>query len=385
MERFRATSSIRFYCRDSKRGRDGLSPVEMSINLNGHRFFTNLPRKSDSRSFQKVMDGRIDKPLQDYLMAIEASLRAFETKCLLKGKRITTDDIKAFIRNGFYAPTENIGYLINRFYAYIDGKDIQPCVKQKYRLVLSNFLQSSGLTLESGLEDITVGRCKEFVEYMTGKYKNSSVCGMLHRFKAFLQYGVDNNYLDKNPFVGIKIKKQEVQIETITNDEYNRIKALDLSWCERLEKVRDLFIFSCGTGLAYTDAQNLNPSDFKTNDDGQYYIQKERCKTGIQYTVVVLPDALDVAKKYGYNLPRISNQKMNGYLKEIQDQAKVGVNITCHKARHYYARRLINDYHFSLEVVARCLGHSNINMSKHYAKLFSTTVFDAFKQIGNGV
>lgn len=385
MERLRATTSINFYCRSSKKGRDGLSPVELGVNVNGERFFVNLPRKADSRSFQRLLEGRKENPLREYLNAVEGSIRTFETKCLMNGKRVSATDLKTFIRNGFYAPTENLGYLIDQFYAYVDGKNIQACVKKKYRLVISNFLSSSGLTLESGLESITVGKCKEFVEYMTGKYKNSSVCGMLHRFKAFLQYGVDNNYLDKNPFLGIKIKKQETKIETITNDEYERIKNLDLCWCERLEKVRDLFCFSCGTGLAYTDTQNLHPNDFKLNGNGQYYIRKGRCKTNVEYTVVILPDALSIAKKYCFSLPRMSNQKMNSYLKEIQDLAKINTNLTCHKARHFYARKLLNDYHFSLEIVARCLGHSNINMSKHYAKLFSSTVFDAFQKIGESL
>lgn len=381
MERFRATTSINFYCRSSKQGKDGLSPVEMGININGERFFVNLPRKADSRSFQRLLEGRKENPLKEYLTAVETSLREFETRCLTRGKRVSAEDVKAFIRNGFYTPSENLGYLMDMFYAYVDEKDVQPCVKKKYRLVLNNFLSFSSLTRESGLECITVGMCKEFAEWMTRKYKNSSVTGMLHRFKAFLQYGVDNNYLDKNPFLGIKIKKQEVKIETITGEEYERIKGLELSWCERLEKVRDMFVFSCGTGLAYTDTQALVKEDFKTNDAGQVYLQKERAKTGITFTVVVLPDALAVAEKYGYDMPKISNQRLNSYLKEVQDLAKIRTNLTFHKARHFYARRLLNDYHLSMEVVARTLGHSSTNMSRHYAKMFSTTVFDAFKDI----
>lgn len=381
MERFRTTTSINYYCRSSKQGKDGLSPVELGVNVNGERFFVNLPRKADSRAFRKLLAGKRENPLKEYLTAVEGTIRAYETKCLQRGKRVDAQDLKEFIRNGFYAPSENLGYLIDQFFAFVDAKDIGAYVKKKYRLVINNFLSFSGLTRESGLECLTVGKCKAFVQYMTGKYKNSSVTGMLHRFKAMLQFGVDNGLLDKNPFYGIKIRKEEVKIETITFEEYGRIKALDLSWCERLEKIRDLFIFSCGTGLAYTDAQSLTEGDFKENDSGQVYLSKERAKTGVTFTLVVLPDALAVARKYSFKLPTISNQKANSYLKEIQDLAKIGTNLTYHKARHYYARCLINKYHFSLELVARCLGHANTNMSRHYAKLFSTTVFDAFREI----
>lgn len=384
MERLRATTSVKFYVRPSKIGKDGLAPVEMGVNVNGNRFFCNLPRRSDPDSFEKEMTRRQISPLKEYLDAVETSIRDYETKCLLKGRRISCQEIKEFIRNGFYCPTENLGYLIDRFYAFVDEKEISDGIKKKYRLVINNFLECSGLTRDSVLEEITKGKCREFVEYLHRKYKNSTYTGMLHRFKSMLTYAVENNLLESNPFSGIKIKKQEVVIETITEEEYERIKALDLSWCERLERVRDLFCFSCGTGLSYSDTQNLHLNDFNTNENGQIYIQKGRQKTGIPYTVVVLPDALAVAQKYGYNIPKISNQKINSYLKEIQDLAKVKTNLTFHKSRHFYARMLLNKYHFSLEITARCLGHSSTNLTRHYAKMFSSTVFDAFAEIEKG-
>lgn len=384
MQRLRATTSINFYCRSSKIGKDGLAPVEMGVNVNGNRFFCNLPRRSVPGQFEKEIGNRSQSPLKEYLEAVEGSIRDYETKCLLKGRRISVPEIKEFVRNGFYSPTENLGYLIDRFYEFIDQKEITPQIKQKYRLVINNFLKCSGLSRESTLEEITKGKCREFVEYLHRNYKNSTYTGMLHRFKSMLIYAVENNLMETNPFSGIKIKKQEVVIETITEEEYERIKALDLSWCERLEKVRDLFCFSCGTGLAYADSQTLHPSDFNVNEKGQYYIQKGRLKTGIPYTVVILPDALAIARKYGFELPRISNQKSNAYLKEIADLAKVKTNLTYHKARHYYARTLLNKYHFSLEVTARCLGHSSTNLTRHYAKMFSSTVFDAFAEIEKG-
>lgn len=384
MERLRATTSINFYCRPSK-VKDGLAPVEMGVNVNGQRFFCNLPRKYSPALFQKEQTKKATTPLKEYLSAVETSIRDYETKCLYKGKRISVTEIKEFIRNGFYSPTENLGYLIDSFYSFVDEKNIGDGIKKKYRLVVKNFLESSGLTRESALEEITKGKCRDFVEYLHRNYKNSTYTGMLHRFKSMLTYGVENNLMETNPFNGIKIKKQEVVIETITEEEYERIKALDLSWCERLEKVRDLFVFCCNTGLSYSDSQNLHQNDFNTNENGQIYIQKGRQKTGITYTVVVLPDALAVAQKYGYNLPKMSNQKLNSYLKEIQDQAMISTNLTCHKSRHFYARTLLNKYHFSLEVTARCLGHSSTNLTRHYAKMFSSTVFDAFKEIGEGL
>lgn len=375
MQRLRATISIKFYCRKSKIGRDGLAPVEMGVNVNGSRFFCNLPRKCTPGSFERKRNVQ----LWEYLQAVECSIRELETKCLLKGKKISIDTIREFIRNGFSLPVENIGYVLGLFYSYVDEKEIGEGVKKKYRLVMENFFAMTGLGEENVLEDITPGVCKLFVEKIKKTYRNSTYTGMLCRFKSFLNYCVDNRYMEKNPFLGIKIKKEEVKIETVTEEEYQRIRDLDLSWCKRLEKVRDLFVFSCGTGLAYTDVVSLRSEDFLVNELGQTYITKERAKTGVEYTVVVLPDALSVCKKYGYHLPSLSNQKLNSSLKAVQDLAGIKTNLTFHKARHFYACMLLNKFRFPLEVVARCLGHSSIKQSAHYAKVFSSTVFEQFQ------
>ena len=82
MERFRTTTSINYYCRSSKVGKDGLSPVEMGVNVNGDRFFVNLPRRSNPSTFQKELVRRTQTPLKEYLQAVESSIRGYETKCL---------------------------------------------------------------------------------------------------------------------------------------------------------------------------------------------------------------------------------------------------------------------------------------------------------------
>lgn len=369
--RLRATLSIKFYCRATKAGKTGESPIELGVNVDGTRFFVNLPRRCKPKELPKQ---------KEYTTAIENRIRDYELWCLTRGKRITTEGIKDFIRNGWSCPLENIGYLVDEFLKYIYAKPICDSVKGKHRLVMEKFLEVTGLTRDDSLECITPGLVRKYADYLNLNYKGSTITGMLQRLKTALQFAVENNLILSNPF-NIKIKKVETEIETISQEEYEKMKALDLSYCPRLEKVRDLFVFSANTGLAYSDTQSLHPSDFKTNENGQNYIQKGRNKTNVQYTVVMLPDALEIAKKYEYQLPGISNQKLNSYLREIEDLIGTDVHLTFHKARHFYARMLLNKYHFSLEVTARCLGHSNIRQTQHYSKLFSSTVFDAFENI----
>lgn len=382
MKRFTSTLSVNFYCRESKKGKDGLSPVEMGLNINGERFFVNLPRRADYKTFQRLLTQRQASPLREHLSAIEVTLRAYETRLLQEGKKVSANAFKEFIRNGYSCPTENVGYLFDQFHTYIRNKEISKGVVRKYEFVWELFLERSRISPTDFLDIITKGKIRDFAEWVYRNYKGSSAAGMLTKLKGVFIYGEENKIIQINPFAGYKIKKVETNVETITEEEYKRLLTIDLSDCPRLERVRDLFCFSCGTGLAYADTQNLHPSDFNINKNGQYYIRKGRCKTNVEYTVVVLPDALSIARKYDFSLPRISNQKANDYLKPLMERCGIQTNLTFHKARHYYCRELLNKYKFSYEIAARCMGHNSTKQTRHYASVFSSTVFDAFKQIG---
>ena len=369
--RLRATLSINFYCRETKAGKTGEAPIELGVNVDGNRFFTNLPRKCKPKDLPKM---------KDYTSAIEERIYDYELWCLKRGKRISASGIKDFIRNGWSIPTENVGWWIDNYINYVNSRDICNSVKGKHKNVLELFLKTCHISRDDSMDVITQGKVRFFSDYLRTNYKGSTTCGMEQKLKTALQYAVENNLIQTNPFT-IKIKRVQPDIDTLTWEEYERMKSLDLSYCKRLEKVRDLWIFSANTGLSYSDTQTLKPDDFQTNQNGQIFIQKGRNKTGVQYTVVVLPDALEIAKKYDYRLPSISNQKCNTYLKELEDICHIKEHLTFHKSRHFYARLLLNKYKFSLEVTARCLGHSSTVQTKHYATLFNSTVFEAFENI----
>lgn len=385
MQRLTYCVSVNFYCRNSKIGKDNLAPVEMGVNVNGNRFFCNLPHRAEPKSFARIFNSRQPNELRDYLNALEVTIRNYECKLVKEGKKVCASAFKEFVRNGFTTPTENIGYLLDQFLLYVKNKGVSVGVARKYEYVCELFLQRSGLIRENFLEEITKGKIRDFAEWVTRNYKPSSAAGMLTKLKGVFIYGEENKIIPMNPFAGYRIKKVETSVETITEEEYKRLLTVDLSDCPRLARVRDLFCFSCGTGLAYCDTQTVVPEDFKVNGNGQVYLQKKRAKTSVEYTVVVLPDALEIAKRYEYRLPRISNQKANDYLKPLQEKCGIATNLTFHKARHYYCRELLNKFKFSYEIAAKCMGHNSTKQTRHYGKVFSSTVFDAFKEIGEGL
>jgi site-specific recombinase XerD len=141
----------------------------------------------------------------------------------------------------------------------------------------------------------------------------------------------------------------------------------------RLEHVRDIFVFSCFTGLAYVDVKNLKEKDIRSSFDGMLWIMKKRQKTNIQSNILLLEIPKMILGKYKDKLqnenvlPVLSNQKMNSYLKEIADLCGIEQNLTFHLARHTFATTVTLSKGVPIETVSKMLGHSDIKTTQIYA------------------
>lgn len=170
-------------------------------------------------------------------------------------------------------------------------------------------------------------------------------------------------------------------MQFLTEEEVAKIRDHDFH-NESLNKVRDLFVFQAASGLSYTDMAKLVPSDFQVTENGDYYIHDKRNKTGVYYTAVILSEGVEILKKYDFQLPIITNHKINVYLKTIRDICDIDKPIFSHVARHTYATRCLNRG-IRLEVVAKMLGHSSTRITQHYAKLLPKSIIsevqEAFK------
>ena len=119
----------------------------------------------------------------------------------------------------------------------------------------------------------------------------------------------------------------------------------------------------------------LKKEDFLYDENGQCYIAKNRVKTEIPFISVILPDGMEILKKYNFQLPLISIEKVNAYLKIIQDLSGINKPLHTHIARHTYATRCLNAG-VRIEVVSKLLGHTNIRQTQHYAKLLKNSIVD---------
>ena len=147
------------------------------------------------------------------------------------------------------------------------------------------------------------------------------------------------------------------------------LKALN----DKLDRVRDLFIFSSYTGLAYCDVMDFDFYTMTVKNGKIYYIDGSRLKTHIKFFTPILKPAMDVLKKYNYKLPHISNQKANDYLKLIRTQLGIHQNLTFHVAGHSFATLALS-HNIPMDNVAKMLGHTNIKTTQLYAKVLKKTL-----------
>ena len=158
----------------------------------------------------------------------------------------------------------------------------------------------------------------------------------------------------------------------LTEEELIHLRNLD-DLPLKLERARDLFVLCAYTGLSYSDSQIFDFNTMTEKQDGLYFIDGKRVKTGHTFFTPILPPALDVLKKYGYVVPKISNQKANDFLHVIEARMKLNKPMTVHVARHSFATLLMtNDV--PVENIARMLGHTNIKTTQIYAHILKTTI-----------
>ena len=191
-----------------------------------------------------------------------------------------------------------------------------------------------------------------------------------------------NGWIDKDPFINYRFHLNEVEREILHEHEIQAIVDKEFS-TSRLDQVRDIFLFCCFTGLAYSDVKKLSKDNLVIGIDGERWIKVNRTKTDTRSSIPVLPMAQTILDKYAHHpkscaekklLPVNSNQKMNGYLKEIAAICGIEKNITFHIARHSFATTVTLQNDVPIESVSKMLGHKSIRTTQHYAKVLDKKV-----------
>ena len=248
-------------------------------------------------------------------------------------------------------------------------------MKKQYGIqdILSNEISSAFIyNLESFLKYESVYKGRVGI-------KNNSVVKYMRMYKTACFYCIRMGLIEKNPFALYNGKLNIKDAVFLTQQELNRIENKKFP-AERLERVKDTFLFSCYTGYAPVDACNLTSNNIFQDNNDALWIMTNRTKTAIRANVPVLPSTLKIINKYkdlqiGL-IPKISNQKMNAYLKEIADLCGIDKNLTWYVARHTFATTVTLGNGVRIENVSSMMGHTNIKQTQHYAKVLDVNVME---------
>jgi site-specific recombinase XerD len=391
--------SILFYGKTTKKTTDNLVPIYLRITINGKRFETSTQRYVE-RSKWSTDAGRMKgtseeaKRVNTYLDTLRAKVYTYQRDFVQSEQELTVETFKAK-----WSGVSDKPHMLCEVFSEHNGKmarlvdkEYSPATLERYKTSLDH--TRSFLKWKYDLDDIAIGKLNyEFVTEYEFWLKSVRNCNhntsmkYISNFRKIVNICIKNGWLQKDPFLGFKMTKKEVIRHFLTDVELQTMAGKEFA-TDRLSQVRDIFLFCCFTGLAYADVKKLRRSEISTGLDGEKWIFTARQKTDTQSRIPLLPIAQSIVDKYCDHpqcvsenrvLPVLSNQKMNSYLKEIADLCGITKILTFHIARHTFATTVTLSNGVPIESVSKMLGHKNIKITQHYAKILDRKVSDDMK------
>lgn len=242
---------------------------------------------------------------------------------------------------------------------------------RRHKQVVIDALKTYGKIQTYG--DLTAKKLMDFDKWLhNGDRTDVTIYGYHKKLKKWVGELERTEQITRNPYKMVTFNRGKTkERQPLLESELKNMR--DYPFDGKLERVRDLFIFSAYTGLAFCDVQNFDYQSMTVKEGNLVYIDGNRIKTDTKFFTPILSPAMEVLKKYDYKLPKISNQKANDYLHLIQAQLGIKKNLTFHVARHSFAT-LALAHDVPIENVARMLGHEDIRTTQIYAKILRTTI-----------
>ena len=391
--------SILFYIKRAKVNNLGVCPIYTRVTVNAKRFefSTNKSINPDKWS----SEGSKVKGANEEARTINSHLDYLKNQVLEAEKRLFKKDIKITsenLKNELFGLTETKRMLVPIFEDHnnkikeLVGKEYAPGTLERYTTSLKHTIEF--MRWKYNISDIDITKIDhafitdyEFWLRSVRNCANNTAVKYLKNFNKIIKLCLANDWLDKNPFANYKSKVKEVVRVYLTEEEIQSIIEKDFK-TERLSLVRDIFLFSCFTGLAYIDVKNLTKSHISYGIDGEKWIFTHRQKTESASKIPILPVTQMIIDKYENHpqchnedklLPILSNQKMNAYLKEIAAICEIEKELTFHIARHTFATTVTLTNGVPIESVSKMLGHKNLRTTQHYAKVLDRKVSEDMK------
>ncbi len=393
--------TLHFYAKSTKSNSAGQFPIYVRLTVNGKRleFSTKKfidPSKWSSEMTKMKGQSEEARSLNEYLDLMKSKVFDIQMGLIHRNEEITIEIFKNIL-NG---TKERQRLLVPIFEEHnnkikeLIGIEYAPGTYERYKTSLKH--TKDFLNWKFSISDIDITKIDhafitdyEFYLRSVRKCANNTAVKYIKNFNKIIKLCLANDWLDKNPFANYKSKVKEVERVYLSEVEIQNIINKDFK-TERLSLVRDIFLFSCFTGLAYIDVKNLTKSHISLGIDGDKWIFTHRQKTETASKIPILSVTQMIIDKYADHpqsvnedklLPILSNQKMNAYLKEIAAVCEIEKELTFHIARHTFATTVTLTNGVPIESVSKMLGHKNLRTTQHYAKVLDRKVSDDMKAL----
>jgi site-specific recombinase XerD len=395
----KAKTTLHFYAKSTKANATGLFPIYVRLTVEGKRFEYSTkkfiePSKWSNELSRMKGNSEEARSINSLLDFTKNQINEIQFELLKDNITLNIEEFK----NRLLGTKERERMLIPIFKEHnskikeLLGIEYAPGTLERYETSLKH--TSNFLLWKYNLTDINIDKIDhafitdyEFYLRTVRKCANNTAVKYIKNFNKIIKLCLANDWLDKNPFANYKSKVKEVERVYLSESEIQNIINKDFK-TERLSLVRDIFLFSCFTGLAYIDVKNLTKSHISIGIDGDKWIFTHRQKTETASKIPVLPVTQMIIDKYADHpqsvnedklLPILSNQKMNAYLKEIAAVCEIEKELTFHIARHTFATTVTLTNGVPIESVSKMLGHKNLRTTQHYAKVLDKKVSEDMK------
>lgn len=391
----KSTFSILIWINNS-RATNNEAELFLRITINQKRANISLKKKVkvdlwDSKRNRMKGNSQDAKILNLYLDRVKSKVFDEYQKLQLENKLVTAE----LLKSRFIGEDDKSKSIIDLFIYHnrIEANKLNPDTLKSYLTTqnyLTLFIKSKLKTDNIFISELNYQFILDFEDFLrnyrsvssVGYLSNNTVMKHIKRLKKMVRLALELEWINKDPFIRFKIKIEKKERTYLTMSELKQIQNFETKIL-RLQLVKDIFLFSCYTGLTYVDVMNLNTDNLRLGIDRNKWLITTRQKSKTPVKIPLLPIALDLINKYQNHFklenenqlfPHFSNQKLNAYLKEIADICGINKNLTFHMARHTFATTITLTNGMPIETVSKLLGHTKITTTQIYAKIIDEKV-----------
>lgn len=397
-----STFSILFWIY-STRAVNNKTNIYVRLTLNGQRVNISLKRKVDVVTWDAKRQrangtDKVSRVLNLYLNEVQSKIYRIYEQLKSENRPFTSQAVKArFLGESkrHFSFQDLIAYHNEKMHHKLH-KNTMSQYKTSQRYMVA-YITKEFNEMDILLPDLNYGFVVGFENFLrsykpkSGQSKIGNNTAMKHikRLRRMVTLAYRMEWIDRDPFVNFKMKIERKEREFLSNMELQRIENLSSS-IERLMVVKDLFVFSCYTGISYSDIIKLTSDNIVIGVDGNPWIMAKRTKTGTPFKIPLLSKAGILINKYKDHLrtqeranllPKLSNQKLNSYLKEIADLCGIKKNLTFHMARHTFATTVTLSNGVPIETVSKLLGHTKLVTTQIYARVIEKKIGEDMEKL----